>query len=313
MNLMTSGRHRVAWASDRLIGLAGVAAQEMPAGTLYVVATPIGNVADITLRALWVLAHADAVAAEDTRVTRSLLARYEIDAPKHGVFAAHAHNERGAAQRIVELLAGGARVALVTDAGTPAVSDPGARVVAAVRDAGHRVVPIPGPSSALAAHSAAGFAEGSFRFIGFVPTGAKNRTRALAEAGARGESFVLFEAPHRVAATLRELAAVLAPGRRVLIGRELTKIHETMTVVAAGDLGTWVEQHKPRGEYVIAVEQAAMSAPTAIDAVTQRWLDALASELPASRVAAVASKATGLARDVVYAKQSARKSKAPGS
>ena len=306
---MTIDENKVAWASDRLIGLAGIAAQDMPAGALYVVATPIGNVADITLRALWVLAHADAIAAEDTRVTRALLARYQIAAPEHGLFAAHAHNERGVAQRIVALLAGGARVALVTDAGTPAVSDPGARIVAAVREAGHRVVPIPGPSSALAALSAAGFAEGGFRFIGFAPTGAKNRARMLSAAAATGEAFVLFEAPHRAAATLHELAAMLAPERRVLVARELTKIHETLAVVAAGELGAWVDQHKPRGEYVIAVDTAADVAPTQIDAITRRWLDALADELPASRAAAVAAKATGLARDVVYAKLNARKGK----
>jgi 16S rRNA (cytidine1402-2'-O)-methyltransferase len=298
---MSSGQQGIAWASDRLIGLAGIAAQDMPAGALYVVATPIGNIADITLRALWVLAHADAIAAEDTRVTRSLLARYEIAPPKSGVFAAHAHNERGAAQRIVDLLAEGARVALVTDAGTPAVSDPGARIVAAAREAGHRVVPIPGPSSALAALSVAGFAEGGFSFIGFAPTGAKNRARALNDAAACGDAFVLFEAPHRVVATLRELAAVLAPARRALVARELTKVHETLTVLAAAELGAWVEKHEPRGEYVIAVDAAEQTATTEIDAVTRRWLDALAAELPASRAAAVAAKVTGVSRDALYA------------
>lgn len=304
---MTTNQQRGAWASDRLIGLAGIAGQTLPTGALYVVATPIGNVADITLRALWILAHADAIAAEDTRVTRSLLARYEIAAPKHGVFAAHAHNERSAGQRIVDHLAGGARIALVTDAGTPAVSDPGARIVSTVRDAGFRVVPIPGPSSALAALSAAGFAEGSFRFIGFLPTRAKQRARMLSGAAARGESFVLFEAPHRVAATLRKLTAMLAPSRRVLIARELTKLHETMTSVAAEELGAWIEQHEPRGEYVIAVDAASDSAPAEIDAITQRWLDALAEELPASRAAAVAVKATGLGRDLVYTALGTRK------
>ena len=298
---MTSNQQAVAWASDRLIGLAGLAAQDMPAGALYVVATPIGNVADFTLRALWVLAHADAIAAEDTRITRSLLARYEIASPRHGVFAAHAHNERVAGQRILALLAGGARVALVTDAGTPAVSDPGARIVASARGAGYRVVPIPGPSSTLAALSAAGFAEGGFRFIGFLPTGARNRARFLSDAASRGESFVMFEAPHRVVATLRELAAVLAPERRVLVARELTKIHETLTIGAASELGAWVKQHEARGEYVIAVDAAAEVAATGIDAVTRRWLNALAEELPASRAAAVAAKATGIPRDVLYA------------
>ncbi len=295
------------WPSEQLVRLAGLAAQDFPAGALYVVATPIGNVADFTLRALWVLAHVQAIAAEDTRVTRHLLARYEIAAPEHGLIAAHAHNEQAAAQRIVELLAQGARVALVTDAGTPAVSDPGARIVAAVRAAGHRVVPIPGPSSALAALSVAGFVEGAFHFIGFLPTGGRERTRALSEAALRGETFVCFEAPHRIADTLQALAAVLAPTRRVLVARELTKLHEETCVLPAAELPAWVQQHEPRGEYVIVVE-AAPKSDAQLDETTQRWMQALRDELPASRIAALAAKLTGVPRTQVYAFLEQRKS-----
>jgi 16S rRNA (cytidine1402-2'-O)-methyltransferase len=292
-----------AWEEDRLIGLSGVAQQDWPTGALYVVATPIGNAADITLRALWVLAYADAIAAEDTRITRQLLARYEIASPKHGVFAAHAHNERAAGARVIELLAGGARVTLVTDAGTPAVSDPGARVVRAAREAGYRVIPIPGASSALAALSAAGFAEGGFSFIGFPPTGAKTRARFLAEAAARGDAFVLFEAPHRVTATLRDLAHALPPERRVLIARELSKMHETLTMLPAAELPSWAAQHEARGEYVVAVDAAPASDSARVgadDALTRRWLAAIAEELPPAKAAAIAVRVTGHSRSEMY-------------
>lgn len=299
--------NKIEWESERLVQRAGVAVQDWPASALYVVATPIGNVADITLRALWVLAHAEAIAAEDTRITRTLLARYEIATPPHGVFAAHTHNECTAGTRVIELLAGGARVALVTDAGTPAISDPGARLVRAVRDAGYRVIPIPGASSALAALSSAGFAGTEFSFLGFLPTGAKNRARLLTETAARGEAFVFFEAPHRVVASLRELGAALHPARSVLIAREITKVHETLSFMPASELAQWVDAHESRGEYVVAVDCAEESTPTEIDAQTQRWLHALAEELPASRAAAVAAKATGLSRDVLFSALAERK------
>ncbi len=297
---MTSNLQKENWISGRLIELAGLAAQDLPAGALYVVATPIGNVADISLRALWVLAHVQAIAAEDTRVTRQLLARFEIATPEHGLIAAHAHNEQAAAQRIAGLLAQGARVALVTDAGTPAVSDPGARIVAAVRAAGQRVVPIPGPSSALAALCVAGFTEGAFHFIGFVPAGDSERTRVLSEAALRGETWVCFEAPHRIVNTLQTLAAVLAPTRRVLVARELTKLHEDLCVLSAAELPAWVQQHEPRGEYVIVVE-AAPQREAQLDDTTQRWMQALRNELPASRIAALVAKLTGVPRAQVYA------------
>ena len=297
-----------AWRDDPLLVTSGVATQDYPASALYVVATPIGNVADITLRALWVLAQADAIAAEDTRVTRALLARYGIATPRHGVIATHAHNERGAGARINALLADGARVALVTDAGTPAISDPGARVVADARTAGHRVIPVPGASSVTAALCAAGFGEGGFRFIGFVPTGAKARQRVLADAAAAGETFVLLEAPHRVAVTVRDLHAALGATRRVLIARELTKLHETIEVVPAAELAAWCASHTPRGEYVIAVDADADTADAVatLDATTRRWLAALADALPAARAAAVAAKATGLPRELLYAALTAR-------
>jgi 16S rRNA (cytidine1402-2'-O)-methyltransferase len=279
----------------------GVESQSMPAGALYVVALPIGNAADIGLRALWTLARVDAVAAEDTRETRRLLDRYGIGTP---LLAAHQHNERAAAERIVARLRAGERIALVSDAGTPAVSDPGALVVRAALDAGLRVVPVPGASSVLAALAAAGLASGPFRFLGFLDTRSQARAQALAAVAAQAEPCVLFEAPHRIADLARELATALPPTRRVVIARELTKKFETLEALEAGALAAWAQAHEPRGEYVVLIDAAPAAVAdeaTQIDASTARWLAALATALPASKAAAVAAKASGLPRALLYA------------
>lgn len=298
-----TAEERLAWAADwarQWATLSGVATQDTPAGALYVVATPIGNAADLTLRALWVLSMADAIAAEDTRVTRQLLERYGLTPP--ALLAAHEHNERAAAERIFGLLQAGERVALVTDAGTPGVSDPGARIVAAVQAAGLRVVPVPGASSLLAAVSAAGLAAQDLHFLGFLPTGAKERARRLDEAAALPGAFLLLEAPHRLADTLAALHAALAPTRRVVVARELTKKFESIEVLTAGALADYAAAHTPRGEYVLVIDAdtAAAPTPTTIDPATHAWLRALAEALPASKAAAVAAKATGLPRALLY-------------
>jgi 16S rRNA (cytidine1402-2'-O)-methyltransferase len=279
---------------ERLFEASGVTAQELPAGSLYVVALPIGNAADITVRALWLLSRMDVIAAEDTRVTRPLLARFGIDTP---LLAAHQHNEREAAQQLIARLARGERVALVSDAGTPGVSDPGARVVRAVLDAGHRVVPVPGASSAVAAVSAGGLTPGPFRFVGFLPTGRVERERTLRALAADASAFVLFEAPHRIRELLALLAAVLEPARRVVLARELTKKFETIEVHRASELPSLDADE--RGEYVVLVD-ASEEAAADVDAVTRRWLEALLQELPPARAAAVAARASGQPRDVLY-------------
>lgn len=281
-----------------LVEASGVAAQAFPTGALYVVATPIGNAADLTVRAWWVLSHVDTIAAEDTRTTRALLARYGISAR---LVAAHQHNERAAAQRIVERLRAGERVALASDAGTPAISDPGARIVRAALDAGLRVVPIPGASSFTAAASAAGIHTGEVRFVGFLPAGAARRAQRLRAIAADPAACVLFEAPHRFADTARELAAALDAGRRVVVARELTKQFETIAALAARDLPAWAERDRARGEYAIVIDAAEPPAAAAqIDEPTRRWLAALAEALPAARAAAVAARATGLPRQLLY-------------
>ncbi len=277
----------------------GVADQEFPPG-LYVVATPLGNAADVTLRALWVLRNADCIAAEDTRTTAPLLARYGIGRP---LLAAHRHNEAEAAQRVLARLAQGERVALVSDAGTPAISDPGAVVVRAAADAGFRVIPIPGPSSMTAVLSVAGLHPGDIRFLGFPPVAAQARKRKWADLAADPGAAVLFEAPHRLVQTAEELATALDPARGVVLARELTKKFETIVRTTAANLPAEVARAAPRGEYVLVIDALGRSTPQPreeIDAGTMRWLQALAGALPASRAAAVAAAASGLPRDLLY-------------
>jgi 16S rRNA (cytidine1402-2'-O)-methyltransferase len=291
---------------DDLMALAGMAEQDLPAGALYVVALPIGNAADITLRALWVLGRVDAIAAEDTRVTGPLLARFGIGTPR---IAAHRHNERSAAAAIVARLARGERVALVSDAGTPGVSDPGAAVVRAALDAGHRVLPVPGASSLLAAVSAAGLAAGRFHFVGFLPTAARERAALLATVAAQAEPAVLFEAPHRIRELAQALAQCLPGERRVVLARELTKRFETIAVLPAAQLAAAVLDE--RGEYVVLVDALEAARSNALDAAGERWLAALLDELPPARAAAVVSKVTGVPRETIYQAALARRAGAP--
>ena len=225
--------------------VAGVAEQEFPAGALYVVGLPIGNMGDITLRALWVLSHADTVVAEDTRETRKLLDKFGINVR---LLSVREHNEVKGAEQVVGLLGAGERVALVTDAGTPAISDPGARVVQAVRESGHRVIPIPGASAVVTALSAGGLLGDGFSFVGFLPPQSKARKSAIARWASRHEPFVFYEAPHRIVDMLRDLAASLDPERRIVVARELTKRFETIVSLSAGELPAWLDTHEPRGE-----------------------------------------------------------------
>ena len=274
------------WTSNALIQAAGLPGQNCPDSTLYIVGLPIGNLGDITLRALWILAQADVVAAEDTRETRKLLDKFGISVK---LLSVREHNERHGAEQIIELLQEGKKVALVTDAGTPCVSDPGARAVKAVREAGFRVIPVPGASAVVTALSGAGLDGSGFTFVGFVPPQSKARRNALAYWLARPEPFVLYEAPHRVVDLLEDLAAAMEPERRVVVAREITKKFETFSSLTGAELAEWAASHEPRGEYVILVDEA----PAKDNALSEddiRWLRAMMSELPSSKLAAVAAK-----------------------
>jgi 16S rRNA (cytidine1402-2'-O)-methyltransferase len=273
-------------------------------GSLYVVATPLGNLRDLTLRALDVLASADVIAAEDTRVTAHLLRRYGI--PTRAI-SLHAHNEARRVDTLLALLADGKSVALVSDAGTPAISDPGARLVRAVRDAGYPVVPLPGPSAVATAISAAGLDAEAFVFLGFLPQQAKARAKQLASVAGLPVAIVAYEAPHRVRATVTDLCAALGPQRALVVGRELTKTFETITRMSLGAADAWFagDPNRERGEFVLIVD-APPPAPEEKDAAlteeAERWLVALLQELPPARAARVVASVTGARREAVYAR-----------
>jgi 16S rRNA (cytidine1402-2'-O)-methyltransferase len=277
-------------------------AQQYPAGALYVVATPIGNLADLTLRAVHVLAMVDAVACEDKRVSAGLLRHLGLDKP---LLAVHQHNEAEAAAQVLQRLGQGQRVAYVSDAGTPAVSDPGARLVAAVAGAGRRVLPVPGASSALAALSVAGDARGSgFVCAGFLPAKGADRATALRGLAASPQTQLLFEAPHRIAALAQELAA-LVPERPLTLCRELTKQFETVHTLPAAALPGWLaaDPQRLRGEFVLvlhAAEPAAAAGGDALPAEALRMLQRLLRELPLKQAVGLAAELGAGPRNALY-------------
>jgi 16S rRNA (cytidine1402-2'-O)-methyltransferase len=278
------------------------------AGTLYVVATPLGNLRDLTLRAVDVLGSADIIAAEDTRVTGVLLRHYGIATRP---ISLREHNEARRAAQLVAMLQDGRSVALVSDAGTPAISDPGSRLVRAVRDAGLPVVPIPGANAAIAAVSAAGLAGERFLFLGFLPAAAKARRELLAAVARLPVALVIYEAPHRVRDTVAHLDEALGGARTLVVAREMTKKFESITRTTLAQAREWfaADANRERGEFVLLVD-----VPTGADAATgdssfdvRRLLTALVVELPPARAARVAAVATGLPRDVLYAQALALK------
>ncbi len=261
------------------------------------VATPIGNLGDITQRALDVLSQADIVAAEDTRNTRSMLQHFGISTR---LVAVHAHNERRGASDIVGWIGEGKSVALVSDAGTPAVSDPGSVIVAAVRAAGHRVIPVPGASALTAALSASGMEFDGVVFAGFLPVKGAERRRKLESLASGAWAIVLFEAPHRISQTLGDLHAALGD-REVLIAREITKHFETITTIPLAAAQAWVDadDDRRRGEFVLVLEGREPESRDALD--PRRVLEALLAELPVKQAVALAVKITGGKRNELYA------------
>lgn len=265
-------------------------------GTLYVVATPIGNLEDMTPRAVAVLRAVSLIAAEDTRHTRGLLNHFSIRTP---LVSYHEHNERARGDQLLRALEVG-DVALVSDAGTPGISDPGAWLVRAARADGHRVSPIPGPSAVTAAVAAAGLAAGPFTMLGFLPRKAAERRRLLARIGVTGLPVVLFEAPNRVAATLGELSLVWGE-RPAVVMRELTKVHEEAIAGTLRELAERFNQIPPRGEVVIVVGEPDSSTDAGdIDAV-EVLRQMARSGLSPSQAAREAASVTGLPRSELYA------------
>lgn len=272
--------------------------QNHPTHTLYVVATPIGNLADISLRALHVLRLVDAVACEDTRHTQQLLRAYGLDRPAGQLLAVHQHNEAEAAQGVLDRLAQGQRVAYVSDAGTPAISDPGARLVTAVRRAGYRVLPLPGASSVVTVLSAAGMTgDTGFVFAGFLPSKSAERQNAVQTLAAEPRAVVLLEAPHRIEA-LAQALAVLGE-RRVTLGRELTKQFEQIETVKAQDLATWLadKPERQRGEFALVLHDAPVASSAGEG---ERVLKLLLPELPLKTAVKLAADISGESKNALY-------------
>jgi 16S rRNA (cytidine1402-2'-O)-methyltransferase len=272
--------------------LSGLLAQALPSG-LHIVATPIGNLGDISLRALATLARADLIYCEDTRHSRTLLAHFGLSRPLR---AYHEHNAARERPRIMAELSEGRSVALISDAGTPLISDPGYKLVRAALAAGINVTSLPGASALLAALTCSGLATDAFLFVGFLPAKQAARRTRLAELAATPATLVAFEAPARLAASLADIAAVLAD-RPVAVARELTKLHEEVRSGGAAELAQWAAQSAPRGEMVIVI-----GPPTAAGAVTDEVITAHLTGLLASMSVRDAAKAAAAALGVSKAR-----------
>ena len=288
-------------------------AQLWPAPALYMVATPIGNLADLTLRAWYALNLVDVIAAEDTRSTRVLLDAWGLATP---MVSAHRHNERQAQQAVLERLATGQRVALVSDAGAPAISDPGGYLVQAVRQAGFPVIALPGPSALVTALMALGVttdADPSFSFLAFLPPKSAARQRALRLWAGQSGTLVLYESPHRLRALLQDMLAVFGAQRVVSMARELTKRFEETVTLTLEAAVSWLDDgpHREQGEYVVVVHPADGSSTQATDdpwleSARLAWMDALLAQLSTRDAARVMAQALQLPRDVCYARLLAR-------
>lgn len=268
-------------------------------GILYVVATPIGNLGDITLRAIETLKSVDAIAAEDTRHTSGLLNHFGITKK---LIAVHQHNEQQSAEALVVRLQAGENIALVTDAGTPAVSDPGAIVVAAARAAGIKVVPIPGVSAVVAALSASGITQNGFYFHGFLPASGAARRKILEQLKSQKVTLVLYEAPHRIMECVEDLAKLLSENRKITFCRELTKTFETIYTCSLNEASAWLQAdaNQQRGEFVLLIEAAPIVEAEEISIEAQRVLKCLLAELPLKQAVALAAEITNLKKNDLY-------------
>lgn len=270
-----------------------------PIGILYVVATPIGNLQDITLRALDTLKAVDAIAAEDTRHTSGLLSHFGISKK---LIAVHEHNEHQSAEKLLSQLNAGESIALVTDAGTPGISDPGAVVVDLVRKAGVKVVPVPGVSAVIAALSASGIVQNGFMFHGFLPASGAARRKVLETLKTQTVTLVIYEAPHRIVDSIADMCAVLGGERRITFARELTKTFETIYSCNLSDAVAWLEAdtNQQRGEFVLLIEAAALKDAEEMPEETVRILKLLLAELPLKQAVKLATEITHEKKNVLY-------------
>ncbi len=284
--------------SDLLSLLSHAAHQSYPTSCLYVVATPIGNLADISCRALHILSLVDVIACEDTRTTAQLLTHLGLKKP---LIAAHQHNENDVSQKIIQRVAQGERVALVSDAGTPAVSDPGAKIVRAVSEAGFKVVPLPGASAVVTALSAGGIINDQFYFIGFLPNKAGQRDKVLSTLTNVSATLVFYEAPHRILDTVAALVALFPGKRQIVFARELTKLFEEIYRCDLDQANGWLsaDLHRQKGEYVILLEGATPDQDSELQEAT-RVLAILLENCSVKEAAQMAAQLTGQKKNALY-------------
>lgn len=269
------------------------------AGTLYVVATPIGNLEDMTPRAVRVLSQADMIAAEDTRHSAKLLRHFNVGTKTEAI---HEHNERSQVPRLIEILQAGKSIAFITDAGTPLVSDPGFHLVRAARQAGIRVVPVPGACAAIAALSAAGLPSDRFVFEGFPPAKSAARRAVFEKLREEARTLIFYESPHRILESLGEMTEIFGPGREAVLARELTKQFETVRNGTLTELSEWVSRdpHQQLGEFVVLIHGVPRAEREAMDVEAERVLRILIEELPVSQAATLTAKITGLKKNKLY-------------
>ncbi|XAW89937.1 16S rRNA (cytidine(1402)-2'-O)-methyltransferase [Vibrio sp. CDRSL-10 TSBA] len=267
--------------------------------TLYIVPTPIGNLGDITQRALDVLSNVDVIAAEDTRHTGKLLSHFNIQTK---TFALHDHNEQQKAQVLVEKLLAGQSIALVSDAGTPLISDPGYHLVNQCRQAGVKVVPLPGACAVITALSASGLPSDRFSFEGFLPAKSKGRKDKFLEIAKAERTCIFYESPHRITESLQDMLEILGPDRDVVLARELTKTFETIQGLPLGELIDWIEEddNRKRGEMVLLIHGYRDSAEESLPEEALRTLGILVKELPLKKAAAATAEIYNLKKNALY-------------
>ncbi|ANG61944.1 16S rRNA (cytidine(1402)-2'-O)-methyltransferase [Marinobacterium aestuarii] len=278
----------------------------MSEAVLYVVATPIGNLADMTARAIEVLQTVSLIAAEDTRHSARLMAHFNIKTP---MISVHDHNERQRIERIIERLSAGESIALISDAGTPLISDPGFVLVRAVREAQFRVVPVPGCSALVTALCAAGLPSDRFVFEGFLPAKSLARRQRLDALAREERTLIFYESTHRILASLEDMQACFGSERMVVAARELTKTFETIKGAPVSELLEWMRQdaNQQKGEFVVLVQGAPAAAADDVNVEAMRVLDVLLEELPIKQAAALAAKLTGLKKNFLYQAALARR------